>query len=577
MGYKFFALVIIGTAMLAWPVAGLAGELDLTDYRKVLKTPTAKLTGKGNPDEAVSAIRAEIAKNPKKSEYQRLLANALRRAGRFEESIEPLQARLKSVPDDGVAALYLAEAQARASKAADAQATLKDILSAHPDTVVADVAARMAAQLSAGSSVDPLDPPASTIKPKQFTESPASKLFAAKDFAGAAAAYEVMAAQYPGDVMVLRYTGASLTKAGLAANAIPVFEKAALLDPLGIALHEDWGSALKKLKMTAEAKKHLSFAKIYDPAGPYAKKADKKLKTEKKKKGPFKIKGGFGYTYDSNIKKRSNVAEQRKAADIDAGTWQYNLGGTLNVYDKDDWLIKLDGSLKHTYVDSSLDERNKLTHIAGISLGHKNGSLFGKPVEVVMRNGGTHNAKHGVYNGLGYKNTVELEWDWTEHYKPSVTNTVSYNEKDDTGSRPEFTNKEGWSEEIGLDHKLIPDPKVKDYFYKLGSSYRHDFSLGDNNVLNKVTLDAGVGFPIAPKLTTEVKGSYAVSQYPEFAFPARTRQKRGDDWTLKTAFVREINDNWEIEFDYTYLNFNNRNDRSQYDGHLFALMGNFKY
>jgi Flp pilus assembly protein TadD len=571
------AAFLAASALVFQPSAALAaGEFDLTDYRKVLKEPAAKLLGSGKMDEAVAAIQAEIVKNPKKSEYQRLLASALRRQGKFIESIEPLQARLKARPEDGVAALYLAEAQVRSSRIADAQATVQGAIASHPGTVIADVAMMMSAQLASGNTIEPLDPPASAIKPKKFLETSAAKLFEAKDYAGAASAFEAMAAQNPRDVMVLRYWGASLTKAGHAADALPVFERASKLDPLGIALHEDWGSALKKLKLKEDAEKHLSYAKVYDPAGPYAKKADKKLKKEKKKKGPLKWKGGFGYTYDVNIKKRSNVAEQRKAADIEGGIWHYNLGATLNLYAKDDWLIKADGSLKHNYRDSARDESNKNVHIVGVSVARKT-KLFGKPVDIAVRNGGTHNAKHGVYNGLSYKNTVKLAWDWNEHYEPSVTNNISYSEKDDTGTRPEFTNKEGWSEEVSLDHKFIPDPKLKDYFYTAGTGYRHDFSLGDNNVLNKVSFDAGLGLPVAPKLTSEFTVGYAISQYPEFSFPARTRQKRGDDWTLKAAFVREINDHWEIEFDYTYLNFNNRNDRSQYDGHLYALVGNFKY
>lgn len=558
---------------------GLAagGEFDLSDYRKALKeSPSAKLLSAGKLDEAIAAIQADIAKSPKKSEYQRLLAGAFRRQGKFMESIVPLEARLKAQPQDGVAALYLAEAQVRASRVADAQATIQGAIAAHPGTVVADVAMMMSAQLASGNTIEPLDPPASTIKPKKFLETPAAKLFEAKDYAGAAAAFGSMAAQAPRDVMVLRYWGASLTKAGLAADAIPVFERAAKLDPLGIALHEDWGTAYKKLKMKDEAEKHLSFSKMYDPAGPYAKKADKKLKKEKKKKSPLKIKGGFGYSYDTNIKKRSNVAEQRKAADISGGTTDYDLGATLTLHDKDDWIVKADGSLKHTYLNEDRDERNKHSHMAGISVGRKT-TMFGKPVDIVMRNGGVHNLKHGQYNGWGYKNTIKFGWDWTENYKPSLTNNIGLNDKDDTGSRPEFTNKEGWTEEVALDHKFIPNPKVKDYFYTLGTAYRHDFALGDNNILDKVSFDAGVGLPLADKLTSEVTGTYAISQYPEFNFPARTRQKRGDDWTLKAAFVREINSNWDIEFDYTYMNFNNRNDKSQYDGHLYALSGNFKY
>lgn len=574
---RFVGALIIGTAFLLQPMAaGAKDGFDLTDYRKVLKTPAAKLLGSGKTSEAIEAIRAEILKNPNKSEYQRLLASALRREGKFEDSIKPLEARLKQQPSDGVAALWLAEAQVRASRIKDAQSTLAGVIASNPGTVEADVAGMLTAQLTSGNTIEPLDPPAAAMKPKKFIETPAAKLFAAKDYAGAASAFESLAGQNPRDAMVLRYWGASLAKAGRPAEAVTVFERASRLDPLGIALHEDWGSALKKGKMKTDSAKHLAFAKTYDPAGAYAKKADKKLKKEKKPKKPFKIKGGFGYTFDSNIKKRSNVAEQRKAADITGGTWHYSLGGTYNVYDKDKWLIKLDASLRHTYLDSSLNERNKMIHNAGVSVARKT-ELFGKPVDIAMRNGGTHNAKHGVYNGLGYKNTVKLGWDWTEHYKPSLTNNISYAEKDDTGTQPEFTNKEGWSEEVAWDHKYLPEPKVKDYFYTFGTTYRHDFSLGDNNVLNKVSFDAGVGSVIAPKLTNETTVTYAISQYPEFAFPARVRQKRGDDWTLKTAFVREINDNWEIEFDYTYLNFNNRNDRSQYDGHLYALVGNFKY
>lgn len=576
--YSKLAAFWFGAAIVVWSTAAFAGgDFDLSDYRKLLKEdPAAKLLSSKKTDEAVTAIRAQIAKYPKRSEYQRLLASALRRDGKFIESIEPLQARVKAQPKDGVAGLYLAEALARAARTDEAQSMLQDLITGHAGTVVADVAMTMASQLGAGQTVEALDPPASTIKPKEFLASPAAKLFEAKDFAGAVGAFETMAAKYPRDVMVLRYLGASLNKAGNPEAALPVFERASRLDPLGIALHEDWGAALKKAKMKEEAAKHLAFAKAYDPAGPYAKKADKKLKKEKKKKSPLKWKGGFGYTYDTNLKKRSNVAEQRKAADIDGGTTHYNLGATLDLYQKDDWTVKADTSLKHTYLDEARDERNKHTHMGGISVGRKT-SLLGKPVNIVMRNGGVHNLKHGIYNGWGYKNTIKLGWDWTERYKPSLSNNIGYNDKDDTGTRPEFTNKEGWSEEVALDHKFIPDPKNKDYFYTAGTAYRHDFSFGDNNILDKVAFDAGVGLPLAPKLTSEVTAGYAISQYPKFSFPARTRQKRGDDWTIKAAFVREINDNWEIEFDYTYLNFNNRNDRSQYDGHMYALTGNFKY
>ncbi len=570
--------VLVAGILIGAPSAALADDgFDLTDYRKALKSPVGKSVAKAAPAEAVAILQAEVAKAPKKTEYQRLLASVYRKSGKFEESIVPLQARVKAKPGDAVAALYLAEAQIRTSRTADAQATLTDVVAANPSSVPADVASLMLAQLASGNTVESLDPPASTIKPKAFIAAPASKLFAAKDYVGAASAFASLAAEHPRDAMVLRYWGASLTKAGRAADAVPVFERASRLDPLGIALHEDWGTALKKLKMKTDANKHLKFAKDFDPAGPYAKKAEKKVSKEKKKKSPLKLKGGFGYTYDTNIKKRSNVAEQRKAADISGGTSEYNLGATLNLYDKDKWLIKVDGSLKHTYLNEDRDERNKHTHMTGISIGRKT-TLFGKPVDIAMRNGGSNNLKHGQYNSWGYKNTVKLAWDWNEHYKPSITNNIGYNDKDDTGTRPEFTNSEGWSEQVALDHKFIPDPKNKDYFYTAGTSYQHTYALGRNNVLDKVAVDAGVGLPVAPLLTNETTVTYAVSQYPDFvSFPPRTRQKRGDDWTLKTAFVREINSNWEIEFDYTYLNFNNRNDKSQYDGHLYTIMGNFKY
>jgi hypothetical protein len=35
-----------------------------------------------------------------------------------------------------------------------------------------------------------------------------------------------------------------------------------------------------------------------------------------------------------------------------------------------------------------------------------------------------------------------------------------------------------------------------------------------------VSFDAGVGSVVAPKLTNETTVTYAISQYPEFAFPA---------------------------------------------------------
>lgn len=563
------ALFLLGPS-LAMAKAGL----DLSDYRRELKSSFAKKLSSMKKDEAVAAIQAEIQKSPKKAELQRLLANTYRRQGRYEESIEPMKKWLKAQPEDGVASLYLAEAQVRTNRTAEAQKTLEGVLSGHPGTVVGDLAATLIAQLTSGNTIEPLDPPASAISAKKFVELAPAKQFKAKNYASAAAGFAELAQQHPREAMVLRYWAASLSKDGHPDEALPIFERASKFDPLGIALHEDWGSALKKAKMKTEAEKHLSYAKTYDPAGPYAKKADKKL--AKKKKSPLKIKGGFGYTYDVNYKKRSNVAEQRKGADIDAGFWAYNLGGTLTLHEKDEWTIKGDASLNHTYLDSGLSDKNKMTHNIGLSVGRKT-SMFGKPVNIVMRNGGTHNAKHGVYNGLGYKNTVKFEWDWTEHYKPSLSNNIAFAEKDDTGSRPEYTNSEGWSEDVTLDHKFLPDPKNKDLFYSFGTKYQHVFAQGDNNIADKVSLDTGVGIPLVEKLTAEVGATYTVSQFPKMGFPNRTRQKRGDDWKLTAQFVREINEHWELEFDYTYQNMNNRNDKSQYDDHIYALVGNFKY
>jgi tetratricopeptide (TPR) repeat protein len=195
---RFVGALIIGAAFLLQPMAASAKDgFDLTDYRKVLKTPAAKLLGSGKTSEAIEAIRAEILKNPKKSEYQRLLASALRREGKFEDSIEPLEARLKQQPGDGVAALWLAEAQVRASRIKDAQSTLAGVIASNPGTVEADVAGMLTAQLTSGNTIEPLDPPAAAMKPKKFIETPAAKLFAAKDYAGAASAFESLAAQNP--------------------------------------------------------------------------------------------------------------------------------------------------------------------------------------------------------------------------------------------------------------------------------------------------------------------------------------------------------------------------------------------
>ncbi len=235
--------------------------------------------------EAIRGYQALVALNPAEARWPHLLAAILSGYGRMEEALPLLKTAAQLAPEQTIVWLRLGEARLKSNQPAEAAAAFQEVLKRKPADIHAlfglarcDLqAGRLTAarsRLQEAVAADPDFPGAQSLLATVFERlgNPAAAQVARLRVRGdghyteAADPWAVDLATYCHNPYTLLVAASALSSDGLHRDALPLLERAVVLDPLDARLHRQLGNALARLGDLPAARPKLEHALALDPA-----------------------------------------------------------------------------------------------------------------------------------------------------------------------------------------------------------------------------------------------------------------------------------------------------------------------
>ncbi|GEM_PF-4752114 len=569
----FLVVSLVSSGHLLFAKETGKAKSERSSRQVLLQSPAGKLYQERKYDQALEKFRKIEEKEPRNPHLQSFIGYSLYHLNRYSEAREAFQKASRRRRKDLLIRYYLADCEWRLGDAALARQKWESIVSKSSHSVVGQLAKSALEADQAGKTIPPLLPPERHFDLKSFVALPAAKAFKKKAYPEALAEFQKLAAQFPEDVSILRYLGKTQRRLGRNEEAAETLRKALEIHPLNMALHYDLAAVYRRMRRKDLAAEEYRFVAAYDESGIYAKKAREQSrilsgrgKAGKKKR--WKLVGGAGWQFDDNATRRSNVSTARKSGDASADRYRYNVTGIYRLWKRKRWALKSDAFLDHSFFDDHLNRLNAFIHGAGLTLGHAS-KLYGKPLVVALRQGITHTIKKERSFNLGNTTTLDATYRPAHAYKVSVYDRWGYSEYFSDGPQPSFTSHDAFENETGLRQQIFPTSK-ENLFLRLGSAYTRDWARGNNFDRHVLEMNSAIHVPLFWTLESEVGMKYKHSDYPRFSFPARARQRRGDEWDMDVSLICPLSKRWKMIAKYSYVNANDRNNSFQYDRNIYS-------